>query len=55
MIPVIFEDTEILVLEKPAGLVTTSSETQKTPSLEDILSSDFAIKIERSGIVLPSG
>lgn len=51
MIPVIFQDDEILVLEKPAGIVTTSSETQSFPALQDILISDFNINIERSGIV----
>lgn len=51
MIPVVFQDKEILVLEKPAGLVTTSSETNNEQSLQNILSSGFRINIERSGIV----
>ncbi len=51
MIPVIFGDKDILVLDKPAGLITTSSETQTSTSLEDILKTDFGIKIDRGGIV----
>lgn len=51
MIPIIFEDEDILVLDKPAGLVTTSSETQKEASLQNILASEYGIEIERSGIV----
>lgn len=51
MVSIIYQDDDILVLEKPPGLVTTSSETQIIPSLQDILSTEFGIKIERSGIV----
>lgn len=51
MIPVVYQDDEILVLDKPAGLITTSSETQTSLTLQDILASDFSIKVERSGIV----
>jgi len=51
MIPIVFQDDQILVLEKPADLVTTSSDTQTKASLQDILTTDFKIKIERSGIV----
>ncbi|MFA5933372.1 MAG: RluA family pseudouridine synthase [Microgenomates group bacterium] len=51
MIPVVFQDDSLLVIEKPAGLVTTSSETQIEPSLQDILVSEFKINIERGGIV----
>ncbi len=48
---IIFEDEYLLVLEKPAGLVTTSSETQKIASLEDILRDKYKIKADRGGIV----
>jgi 23S rRNA pseudouridine1911/1915/1917 synthase len=51
MIPIVYQDDEVLVLEKPPGLITTISETSSNESLQDILSSDFNIKIERSGIV----
>ena len=48
---VIFEDGHILVIDKPAGLVTTPSETQKELTLSDILQQEFNIQLERGGIV----
>lgn len=51
MIKVVFEDDYLMVFDKPPGLVVTSSETQKEPSLEDILKTDFNSQVERSGIV----
>ena len=51
MVRVIFEDPSFLVLDKPPFLVTTSSETNKGPSLEDILKTDYHIDVERGGIV----
>lgn len=51
MLRVVFEDDSLLVLDKPPGLVVTSSETSKEDTLEDLLRSDFGIKIERGGIV----
>ncbi len=50
-IKVIFEDEEILVLDKPAGFVVDKSNTQQTDTLEDILKNQFQIKLERGGIV----
>lgn len=34
---IIFEDSQILVLEKPAGLIVTRAETLKSPTLQDWL------------------
>lgn len=59
MIKIIFQDDYLLVLDKPPGLVVTSSETnpfdyaqgRHEETLEDILKTDFGIKIERGGIV----
>ena len=51
MLKVIFEDGSLLVLDKPPGLVVTSSETQSEPSLQDILAKEYKISAERSGIV----
>jgi len=51
MIKVIFEDDSMLVLDKPAGLVSTPSETQKEPTLADILKSDHGVSLERGGLV----
>lgn len=59
MIKIIFQDDYLLVLDKPSGLVVTSSETtpfdyaqgRQQKTLEDILKTDFKINIERGGIV----
>lgn len=51
MVRVVFEDPSLLVLDKPPGLVVTSSETDKTPSLQDILAKEYEISTERSGVV----
>ncbi len=48
---VIFQDDDLLVLDKPAGLVVDKSNTQQADTLEDILKKDFNIKLKRGGIV----
>jgi 23S rRNA pseudouridine1911/1915/1917 synthase len=50
-INVLFQDDSILVLEKPPGLVVTSTNTHDGRTLEDILKEDFKIDIDRGGIV----
>ncbi len=50
-IRVIFQDDDILVLDKPAGLVVDKSNTQQKDTLEDILKKDFHIMLDRGGIV----
>ncbi|MDO8618734.1 MAG: RluA family pseudouridine synthase [Candidatus Daviesbacteria bacterium] len=48
---IIYQDDSLLVIDKPAGLVVDKSNTQQTDTLEDILSAEYGIEIERSGIV----
>ena len=48
---VIFEDQNLLVIDKPPGLVVTPSETQTKETLSDILIKDFGINLERGGVV----
>lgn len=48
---VIFQDEDVMVINKPAGLVVTQSETTKVETLADILARDYQIDLERSGIV----
>jgi len=50
-ISVIYQDDDILVVDKPSGLVVDRSETQTTGTLENILEDEFNINILRSGIV----
>ncbi|MBI4040051.1 RluA family pseudouridine synthase [Candidatus Daviesbacteria bacterium] len=51
MINVLFQDDQLLVIEKPAGLVVAPSQTQHEMTLSEILQSDFGINLERGGIV----
>jgi 23S rRNA pseudouridine1911/1915/1917 synthase len=48
---VVFEDQYLVVIDKPAGLVVTPSETQKEPTLAEIASEQFNITVERGGVV----
>ncbi len=50
-IKVIYQDQDLLVVDKPAGLVVDASETQKDHVLADILQKEFKITLERGGIV----
>ncbi len=50
-IPIIYEDDQLLVLNKPPGLVVDRSQTQISQTLEDILKTEFKINIDRGGIV----
>ena len=51
MLKVIFEDEHFLVIDKPAGISTTTSETEKGRTIEDILVKDYQIPALRGGIV----
>ena len=52
MVKIIYEDNDILVLDKPPGLVVDKSETQQERTLEDWLDSRFrGNDIVRNGIV----
>ena len=48
---VVFEDQDLIVFDKPPGLIVTKSETQDGKTLEDILVDDYKINIERGGVV----
>lgn len=48
---VIFEDSDIIVFDKPAGLTVNKSETTKGDTLQDYLEKKYKISVERSGIV----
>jgi 23S rRNA pseudouridine1911/1915/1917 synthase len=50
-IPVIFEDGQLLVVDKPPGMVVDSSETQQSGTLQEIFQTRFGIKLDRGGIV----
>ncbi len=48
---VVFQDEYLLVIDKPAGLVVTPTQTQHDVTLSEILTRDFNIPLERGGIV----
>lgn len=48
---VIFQDDYIMVVDKPAGLIVTPTETDSTKTLADILITDYGITLNRGGIV----
>lgn len=49
---VVFEDDCLLVIDKPAGLVSTPAETtQGRETLADILERDYGISLDRGGLV----
>lgn len=50
-IPILYQDGQLMVIDKPPGLVVDSSETQKTGTLQEILQKEFGIKVERGGVV----
>ena len=50
-IPVIYSDSEILVLDKPSGLIVDPADSVKVETLADISSREFGIKLSRGGIV----
>ena len=48
-VKVIYCDDDLMVIDKPAGLVVDPSETQKTLTLAEILQSEFGINLDRGG------
>lgn len=47
----LYIDEAIVVLDKPAGLVTTPADTIQDETISDILTSDFGISLDRGGVV----
>lgn len=50
-IGVVFEDQDLLVVDKPPNLVVTPAETSSEQTLADILTAKFKINLDRGGIV----
>lgn len=48
---ILYQDDSIIVLNKPPGLVVTSTNTHDGKTLEDYLKSDLNINIDRGGVV----
>ena len=51
MINIIYQDSDLLIIDKPPNLVVDQSITQKEPTLAEILIKDYGIKLKRGGIV----
>src|SRR5687768_4047293 len=48
---VLFEDDQILVISKNAGIVVTPADTIQDETISDILINDFKINLDRGGVV----
>jgi len=48
---VLFEDGQILVVDKNAGMVVTPADTIQEETISDILVSEFGIELDRGGVV----
>lgn len=48
---ILFEDSQFLAIDKPAGLVVDKADTNKDITLEDILITELKINLPRGGIV----
>jgi 23S rRNA pseudouridine1911/1915/1917 synthase len=48
---ILFEDDSLIVVNKPAGLVSTPSDTSSEPTLADILNQEHGVKLDRGGLV----
>ncbi len=48
---IIYQDDQLLVLDKPPGIVVDPAESVKKETLADILKKDFSIALPRGGIV----
>src|SRR3989304_7951391 len=51
MLKIIFQDDYLLVVNKSAGIVVDQSQTNKEPTLTDLLKKEFNIQLFRGGIV----
>jgi len=51
MLKIIYQDNDLLVIDKPPYLVVDPADTVKEETLADILEKDFGIKLFRGGLV----
>lgn len=48
---IIFQDNNLLVIDKPAGIVVTNEGIEPGVTISDILQTDFGIALDRGGVV----
>jgi 23S rRNA pseudouridine1911/1915/1917 synthase len=48
---IIYQDDYFMVIDKPAGLVTTPADTISEPTVSEILQTEFGNKLDRGGVV----
>ena len=51
LLSVIYEDDQILVIDKSAGIVVTPADTIQDETISDTLINDFKINLDRGGVV----
>ena len=47
----IYTDDELMIIDKPAGLIVTPSDTTKQQTVSDLLVEQFKIQLDRGGVV----
>ena len=47
---IIYQDEEVLVVDKPAGLISSKNNTKKDQTLEDLLEEDFNLTFKDGGL-----
>lgn len=50
-LPIIYQDDHLMVINKPAGIVTTPADSVKEETISDILQNEYKIGIDRGGVV----
>lgn len=48
---IIFQDEDFMVIDKPAGLVTTPADSISEPTVSEILQTEFQNSLDRGGVV----
>lgn len=51
LLSILYQDDQILVIDKRAGIVVTPAETIQSETISDILINDFKINLDRGGVV----
>lgn len=48
---IIYQDDYLLVIDKPAGMVSTPADTIQAATVSDILQTEYGMKLDRGGVV----
>lgn len=51
VLKILFEDKDLLVIDKPPGIVVTPADSDQNETISDILTKDYKITLDRGGVV----